>query len=518
MGSLKYGRLYHIQNGFNTWKGGYLDTRGGGCEDNALCVSTAASPDRQPGALTGKWKIVSAAATPKADGQPVLSGDLIHLQNQYDHNGQKTWLDTRGRGCQDNFLCVSTATSKDRDQGSGTWRIILDSGGGEVPEGEGHVHLQNIYKGSPALGGFLDTRGSGCAENLLCVSTSSTWERDLESTHWRFGRDLKHLVKLENYTPVDISVGGITCKHGPPPKQARTDLPSPQSIREKDSPSVVAVPPQSFSVWGDADRNNNLNYCLAQDFANAKPMRGGDKGGAEANILLHVAKVPELSSLKLTPAAVAKIGQIRKNQKSRDPKESDVWGVTHLSAIVVPPPESPHKAIAHKFTEIAKDMNLKDMLKSAKTPQAKMGVAKQASQHRAYGELHKAANEAGYKSIGFVSGGGISLGIGGEASAGVLTDIAFSHGQWFAIESIAITLGAEEEVAAFAGVYLSNEEPSEAYGWEFFAEAAAGFGIGVAVRLFAGFVGAAGQVVLVTGGEELELSVGVGYTNSDRIN
>jgi hypothetical protein len=29
-------RDYHIQNGFNNWSGGYLDTRGIGCEDNLL--------------------------------------------------------------------------------------------------------------------------------------------------------------------------------------------------------------------------------------------------------------------------------------------------------------------------------------------------------------------------------------------------------------------------------------------------------------------------------------------------
>jgi hypothetical protein len=177
MANLKYGSMYRIQNGYTNWKGGYLDTRGAGCEDNFLCVSTATSFDRDSG--SGTWQILSA--TGKKVGDPVLANDLVYLQNQY--GGKGGYLDTRGAGCESNLLCVSTATISNRDNGSGTWRIITDSPGGEVQEGE-TVHLLNGY--NDWTGGFLDTRGAGCEDNLYCVSTSVNWNRDQGSTHWRF--------------------------------------------------------------------------------------------------------------------------------------------------------------------------------------------------------------------------------------------------------------------------------------------------------------------------------------------
>ncbi len=176
MPSLKYGEKYRIQNGYSNWGGGYLDVRGSGCQDNCLCVSTADSFDRDHG--SGTWKILSA--TGKKIGEPVLANDLIYFQNQY--GGDGGYLDVRGRGCQDNHLCVSTAKSNDRDHGSGTWRIMPDSSGGEVQEDE-VVHLLNGYGGFQ--GGFLDVRGSGCQDNHLCVSTTLGWNRDAGSTHWR---------------------------------------------------------------------------------------------------------------------------------------------------------------------------------------------------------------------------------------------------------------------------------------------------------------------------------------------
>ncbi len=176
MASLRYGKRYRIQNGYGNWAGGYLDTRGAGCEGNLYCVSTATSFDRDSG--SGTWIILSA--TGKTEGQPVLNNDQIYLVNQY--GGKGGYLDTRGAGCEDNLYCVSTATSNNRDSGSGTWRIITDSAGGEVQEDES-VHLLNGY--GDWKGGFLDTRGAGCEDNLYCVSTSVNWNRDGGSTHWR---------------------------------------------------------------------------------------------------------------------------------------------------------------------------------------------------------------------------------------------------------------------------------------------------------------------------------------------
>ncbi len=174
--ALQYGVPYHIQDGVSSWKGGYLDTRGAGCEGNRLCVSTASTSTRD--GKSGTWIIRSK--TGKTEGA-VLCNDDVYLENQYNDGG---YLDTRGSGCQDNAYCVSTAIGTDRDAGSGTWRLIPDScPSGTIPTNE-PVHLLNGYRGFN--GGFLDVRGSGCEGNLFCVSTTSPWNRDNGSTVWRF--------------------------------------------------------------------------------------------------------------------------------------------------------------------------------------------------------------------------------------------------------------------------------------------------------------------------------------------
>lgn len=182
--NLLYGSTYRIQNGFegtkDKWKENYLDTRGKGCEGNLLCVST--STDKNRASDSGTWKILSAATTPKNDGEPVLSGDKVYLQNQYS-SGSGGYLDLRGQGCEGNAYCVSTATSSKRDSLSGTWRIIKDSSGGNVQEDD-VVHLWNGW--SEWSGGFLDTRGNNCEGNLYCVSLCGSWDRATGSTHWRF--------------------------------------------------------------------------------------------------------------------------------------------------------------------------------------------------------------------------------------------------------------------------------------------------------------------------------------------
>jgi ribosomal protein S27E len=174
--ALQYGVPYHIQNGVSSWSGGYLDTRGAGCEDNLLCVSTASTATRD-GGKTGTWILKSKGGKTKG---AVLCDDDVYLANQYDDS----YLDTRGKGCEDNAYCVSTATGTDRASGSGTWKLIPDS----CPSGtiltNMPVHLLNGFSGFN--GGFLDVRGSGCEGNLFCVSTTSPWNRDNGSTVWRF--------------------------------------------------------------------------------------------------------------------------------------------------------------------------------------------------------------------------------------------------------------------------------------------------------------------------------------------
>jgi hypothetical protein len=177
---LVYGKVYHVQNGYANWGGGYLDTRAAGCQGNVYCVSTASSTSRDDG--SGSWAIKSA--TGKADGTPVSGNDQIYLLNQY---GNKTYLDTRDSGCQSNDLCVSTASGSNRDSNSGSWLVIKgDWGSGPVAEND-VVHLLNGYAGW--AGGYLDTRASGCQGNVLCVSTSTSYNRDSGSGTWRFAGD-----------------------------------------------------------------------------------------------------------------------------------------------------------------------------------------------------------------------------------------------------------------------------------------------------------------------------------------
>jgi Common central domain of tyrosinase len=173
---LVYGKVYHVQNGYANWAGGYLDVDGAGCQGNVYCVSTASSSNRDHG--SGSWMIKSA--TGKADGTPVNGNDQIYLVNQY---ATPTYLDVNGAGCQGNLLCVSTSSSSNRDLHSGTWLIIKDQWGtGPIAE-QSTIRLMNGY--ADWGGGYLDVNGAGCQGNVYCVSTARNFNRDIGSTTWR---------------------------------------------------------------------------------------------------------------------------------------------------------------------------------------------------------------------------------------------------------------------------------------------------------------------------------------------
>ncbi len=119
-----YGKTYYVQNGYNNWSGGYLDTNSAGCEGNLLCVSTASSPDRAK-VKTGMWKMLSA--TGKQNGTSVLVNDDIYLQNLYPFRTDILggYLDVNSAGCERNLLCVSTAGTKERNTSrTSHWRRI----------------------------------------------------------------------------------------------------------------------------------------------------------------------------------------------------------------------------------------------------------------------------------------------------------------------------------------------------------------------------------------------------------
>jgi hypothetical protein len=228
--ALCYGVLYHIQNGYNNWSGGYLDVSGvvpGGFLDwvnprdpggNLFSASTASINTRD--GLSGTWTIMSAA-TPAKIG-PVQYNDLIYLQNQYpllwwmqtyqasvtppNPDVRGGYLDVRGAvGAWDpgpgNLFRVSTATSNQRDGLSGTWQILsaaTPAKTGPVQVGD-TIYLQNQYPYTPppgvalppnVLGGYLETRGAVVASDpgggLLRVLTATSDQFDQSSGTWRF--------------------------------------------------------------------------------------------------------------------------------------------------------------------------------------------------------------------------------------------------------------------------------------------------------------------------------------------
>jgi hypothetical protein len=177
--SLKYGDMVLIQNGYQSWQGGYLDVCGSGCQGNYLCVSTSTNFNRANG--SGTWQILSASG--KAIGQPVMAFDNIHLLNQWSGNGG--YLDVNGKDCNGGYLCVSTATTDNRANGSGTWKIVPETcvGGGGIQTSQ-VIRLLNAW--NDYSGGFLDVNGAGCQSNLYCVSTTLGWNRTGNTTSWRF--------------------------------------------------------------------------------------------------------------------------------------------------------------------------------------------------------------------------------------------------------------------------------------------------------------------------------------------
>ena len=195
--SLNYGDIIHLQNGWNNYGGGYLDTRGYQKDfaktGNFLCVSTATKKDRDAG--SGTWKVMSATGKPL--GSPVLVNDDVYLMNQWSGNGG--YLDTRGYqkdfAKTGNFLCVSTAEKSNRDSGSGTWRIMSADGkpAGTPVKYDSEIQLKNGW--SKFRGGYLDTRGYqrdyAKTGNLLCVSTATSPKRDGKSGTWK-------VVKVNN--------------------------------------------------------------------------------------------------------------------------------------------------------------------------------------------------------------------------------------------------------------------------------------------------------------------------------
>ena len=207
-------------------------------------------------------------------------------------------------------------------------------------------------------------------------------------------------------------------------------------------------------------------------------MKGGDKGGDNARVAIHVFEHP--------------------------PKSERY----ELRAVVLSEAEQ-RKRLADNFKTFKKNLSLSAGAKPT-TEAIRTYMA-----HPAFRALSERAQESGFHSTALVWGGGGSLGVGVEVLSGLLADAgkeALYH-----IKSSAVTVGAEEGVAGFVGLYLSTEHAAEVGGLEFFEELGVDLEVGMAIRVFTTFSGEGGIVILLSDGEELELSVGLGETGTSRL-
>jgi len=123
----------------------YLDARGGGCEGNSFCVSTATSSTRD--GLTGTWSIER-----KLGAGPVRYGEAVYIRNLY---ARTSYLDSRQALCEGNALCISLASSASRDGLSGTW-LMVAAGSRETDESSA-AHLGSLPQTAPDAKAFPKT-------------------------------------------------------------------------------------------------------------------------------------------------------------------------------------------------------------------------------------------------------------------------------------------------------------------------------------------------------------------------
>jgi hypothetical protein len=236
----------------------------------------------------------------------------------------------------------------------------------------------------------------------------------------------------------------------------------------------------NWSLWANNWRTNfTVQYIdgIGWEGRNVHTLRGGNRGGDGTQIKLHI---------------------------SEHPDQTDFYQRFQLTAVAITPAEQAQQT-AEAFNNAIPNM----------------GISKQSSKDDLKDALNSAhmqtiktqAMERGFQSIGLMVGGGGSIVVGGEVCSGFLTGLSGeTAGRTYTITSSAVSIGAEEGVTAFLGLYMSSEAADNAGGLEFFSEVGAGLGVGIAYRDFTTWGGEFGQMVMVTTGEELELSVGIGDT------
>ncbi|MGW7066830.1 hypothetical protein ACWGII_15325 [Streptomyces sp. NPDC054855] len=182
---LKYGEQIHLQNGYNGWQGGYLDTNGhSSASGGKYQVSTAETPARGKG--TGTWEILSASG--KGAGQPVVSGDVVYLRNLY--GGDGGYLDTNGHASDVQKTAgakfdVATSEARDRAAGTGRWRIFAQTStpADQYVRAGDVVHLWNLYGDN---GGFLETNNHSTADGgKYDLCTNAYFNRSSNVADWK---------------------------------------------------------------------------------------------------------------------------------------------------------------------------------------------------------------------------------------------------------------------------------------------------------------------------------------------
>lgn len=101
---------------------------------------------------------VLAACALTSQAQEIKIGSVIHLQNKFSAGGQDHFLDTQGRvkdhhNGKSHNLFVVTNSSKNRDNGSGSWKVIGHGRkDGETMAYGDRISLQNMHNSA----GYLD--------------------------------------------------------------------------------------------------------------------------------------------------------------------------------------------------------------------------------------------------------------------------------------------------------------------------------------------------------------------------
>lgn len=144
---------------------------------------------------------------------------------------------------------------------------------------------------------------------------------------------------------------------------------------------------------------------------------------------------------------------------------------------------------------------------------------KAAMNHPSTQSLRDTAATAGYQSIAFVSGFDAALGVGAGAMIGMLMGLGpAADTKAYLLTSEDLTIGVEEGITAFEGLFLSTEPPTDiADHYEFFVEADVDVVAGVGVRYFWSMGGSNGLLTTITTGEELGASWGIGCSQATLI-